>query len=420
YLHECDNELNKHLGVIRRKRCRLLGDNQKVPERDADVNIENKNLSGDGYETPEPTEQISPDSLNSSCSSYQPHTSSDDDETIVNKLKKFDYLVGPGKIEFDLNRDSIRWMVDDLDISSISELFRNNSIEKSQRQVLSVHEELALSHIFLIEEENNAGLKEYLNADSWVKINDQIRIEYPFVKLNDSIYEIWTNISKITCKQQNHLKLKKEVKTFLRQYTCKDELDESIIGVYENLINQFQTTFINEEKIEDTHVHKYVTPIVDPFFQEGKISIDWANRMSSSSTIAKRAFDPCLFGNKPDFVFKTTNQQKFIEVLIGEVKPPKSCKISIEADTVTIGKIMKSSLDLSIEYGIEDISVYGLQFAGFYILNSQRTKIIPLSDALNFILGYNGKFYGMDLNYDGVYRMMLLGQFQVPHGPESF
>ena len=89
--------------------------------------------------------------------------------------------------------------------------------------------------------------------------------------------------------------------------------------------------------------------------------------MSSSSTIAKRAFDPCLFGSKPDFIFKTTNQQKFIEVLIGEVKPPKSGKIPIEADTVKIGKIMKSSLDLSIEYGIEDISVYGLQFAGTYL-----------------------------------------------------
>ena len=40
-------------------------------------------------------------------------------------------------------------------------------------------------------------------------------------------------------------------------------------------INQFQTPFINEGRIEDTHMHKYVTPIIDPFFQEGKISIDW-------------------------------------------------------------------------------------------------------------------------------------------------
>ncbi|CAJ0830752.1 7858_t:CDS:2, partial [Entrophospora sp. SA101] len=44
-------------------------------------------LSGNYYKTPEPIEQISLGSLNSSGSN-------DDDEAIVNKLNKYDYLTG--------------------------------------------------------------------------------------------------------------------------------------------------------------------------------------------------------------------------------------------------------------------------------------------------------------------------------------
>ncbi|CAH1762050.1 898_t:CDS:2, partial [Entrophospora sp. SA101] len=81
-LHERDNELNKH-----------LDEDQKVVVNDVGVNIDDKanmihiDLSGNYYKTPEPIEQISLGSLNSSGSN-------DDDEAIVNKLNKYDYLTG--------------------------------------------------------------------------------------------------------------------------------------------------------------------------------------------------------------------------------------------------------------------------------------------------------------------------------------
>jgi hypothetical protein len=45
--------------------------------------------------------------------------------------------------------------------------------------------------------------------------------------------------------------------------------------------------------------------------------------MTESSAIAKKSFDPVLLGMKPDFMVKTTNPSKHVELLIGEIKPPK-------------------------------------------------------------------------------------------------
>ncbi|CAG8711300.1 18245_t:CDS:2 [Racocetra fulgida] len=60
--------------------------------------------------------------------------------------------------------------------------------------------------------------------------------------------------------------------------------------------------------------------------------MDWANKMSTSSAMQKRLFDPVLTGSKPDFTVRTINPNNSIELLIGEVKPPNAKHTFVDED----------------------------------------------------------------------------------------
>jgi hypothetical protein len=82
--------------------------------------------------------------------------------------------------------------------------------------------------------------------------------------------------------------------------------------------------------------------------------------MAESSAIAKRSFDPVLLGMKPDFMVKTTNPSKHVELLIGEIKPPKTRNALVSEDLISLGKMMKCALDKSINDGVDDLVICGL------------------------------------------------------------
>ncbi|CAH1762459.1 8459_t:CDS:2 [Entrophospora sp. SA101] len=113
--------------------------------------------------------------------------------------------------------------------------------------------------------------------------------------------------------------------------------------------------------------------------------------MSNSSAVERRLFDPVFFGSKPDFLIKTTNPNNYSELLFAEVKHRRSTIKAIHEDLISLGKTMKSSIDKLVEEGFEDMCVYGLHVADDIC-----------------------KCYIMNLNYDGIYRMFLLGKFEIP------
>ncbi|KAF0489653.1 hypothetical protein F8M41_022017 [Gigaspora margarita] len=69
----------------------------------------------------------------------------------------------------------------------------------------------------------------------------------------------------------------------------------------------------------------------------------------------------------------------------------------VSGDLVSLGKIMKCALDKSIEDGVDDVVICGLQ-----------------------IIGFLGMGYVMDLRYDGIYRMILIGGFELPKSSTSW
>ncbi|RIA91215.1 hypothetical protein C1645_128528 [Glomus cerebriforme] len=119
--------------------------------------------------------------------------------------------------------------------------------------------------------------------------------------------------------------------------------------------------------------------------------------MSESSAIAKRRFDPERLGTKPDFTVMTTNPQKHVELFVVEIKPNKTNNALVSEDLVSLGKTMKCAIDKSIKDGADDLVICGMQ-----------------------VIGYLGRAYVMDLRFEGIYRMILIGEFELPRGSTSW
>jgi hypothetical protein len=100
---------------------------------------------------------------------------------------------------------------------------------------------------------------------------------------------------------------------------------------------------------------------------------------------------------KPDFTITTTNPKQHVELLIGEIKPPKTRNALVSEDLVSLGKMMRCALDKSIKDNVYDLIICGLQ-----------------------VIGFLGRAYVMDLQFDGIYRMFLIGEFELPKNYTSW
>ncbi|CAB4409532.1 unnamed protein product [Rhizophagus irregularis] len=124
--------------------------------------------------------------------------------------------------------------------------------------------------------------------------------------------------------------------------------------------------------------------------------MEWANKMSESSAIAKRCFDPERLGTKPDFTVMITNPQKHVELFIIEIKPNKMNNALILEDFVSFRKTMKYAIDKSIKDGADNLVICGMQ-----------------------VIKFLGRAYVMDLWFKEIYRMILIGEFELPKGSTS-
>ncbi|CAG8564665.1 4239_t:CDS:10, partial [Diversispora eburnea] len=300
------------------------------------------------------TRETSPPSINSMHSVYvpSPSDSSINEEECIKAGKKtyrLSYFTGPGVLEWHLNEHSIRWIVSDVDISEICLEYRAEVIKKCEPMavILDASEEL---HIFVFQEESPCGLCEYFDDELWEDIFNEFQKLYPYVSIPNTIYDLFANIIKITCETQNRGERQAVARSFLKGYEIITEEERIMVEIFKDL----------------------------------KIAIEGANKMSESSAIANRSFDPILLGMKPDFTVKTTNPKQHIELLIGEVKPPNTRDELISEDLVALGKMMKCAIDKSIADG------------------------------------FLGRAYFMDLLYDGIYRMILIGEFELPKSSISW
>lgn len=325
---------------------------------------------------------------------------SDSDEVVESGKKYYlEYFVGPGENEWHLDENSTQWVVSKVDISEICLQYRAEAIAscESAAVVLSASQELALSHVFVFREEDPHGIREYFDDELWEDIFAEIQSLYPYPPIPERDYKMFSSVVKIACENSSHRDRQTAARQCLREFETTTGEEKTMEEILRNLIDNEQSSFTRNYTVEDTHIHYNVAPIVKPFFRSKKTFVDWENKMSESSAIAKRRFDQVLIGTKPDLTVRTTNPKKHVELLVGEIKPPNTRDALVAEDLVCLGRTMKNALDKSIEDGVEDLVVCGLQVDGFL-----------------------GRGYVMDLLFDGIYRMILLGEFELPAGATSW
>ncbi|CAJ0645226.1 11369_t:CDS:10 [Entrophospora sp. SA101] len=258
---------------------------------------------------------------------------------------------------------------------------------------LKPEEELALSHIFVLQEENLQGLSQYFKEELWQQLFDNIRSKYPHQPVPTAVHDLVNKVMNITYSEPSHHRCRNIIKTFLHDIKPATDSEEIMFKILRNLAENNTSSF-SDDYNEDTFIHDIIEPVVKPFFANNRrTAMKWSNTTSISLAQMKKKFDPTLMGVRPDFIVHTINYNNYIELLIGEFKPPGTKVSLVNEDFVCLGKTMKYCLDKGIEDGMEDLVIGGLQ-----------------------VIGFLGHIYIMDLCFDGVYRMILLGEILFPEG----
>ncbi|CAG8702277.1 12387_t:CDS:2, partial [Dentiscutata erythropus] len=406
-----------------KKRTAKLKRKYETEDETSETSCEPKSYKIRSSESNISTTLVESEVMSRSSTSDQTYDSPSDSEGSIKAKRSFylDYFIGPGEIDWELKEDSTMWVIGEVDISKICVEFRTSVIQKCKsKEILSTDEELALNHIFLFQEENPQGLYEYFDDESWKCVFSEIRTQYPYISVPEHVLDLCGTNVKIASQEQDPQRRRSEIKDFLRNYKTNGELEEIMHNILFNLVDRYQSSFVKNNENEDTHSHNYVAPVIKPFFPEGKkTTIDWANKTSKSSAQTMKQFDPILSGSKPDFTIRTINPKKFVELMFAEIKPPNTRADLVNEDLVTLGKTMRASFDKSLEDGV-DLVICGLHVFGWYSKANSFHRNATFTNFAFTILGYLGRCYIIDLRYDGLYRMILVGEFRFPEDPTTW
>ncbi|CAG8615612.1 3360_t:CDS:10, partial [Acaulospora morrowiae] len=292
------------------------------------------------------------------------------------------------------------WTIDDTNISEAFFRFKSFAESKADRHALKFSEHpgeiLALNSILLLEE-NSVRVQLNISSAIRTKIFEQMRTIYPKYDLPKVVEDICHRCAQVARKQTRDA-LEEEIDNAyndLRSNSSPSDKKLLRIGrnVWNHIANNWRTSFDSLQTIEDTHVHHSIHPLLCPFFPDRPDrTIDWANKLSFVSASRKKNVEG--EGHKPDFTITINKISGKFEVVFGLFKSPyKSSTHFVNVDLVDLGVLMKDSLDnMYNEKCLElDMAVFGIH-----------------------VFGYNVRIYVMDLSYDAVYRMYLMGEFEMP------
>ncbi|CAG8578662.1 2393_t:CDS:10 [Cetraspora pellucida] len=310
-----------------------------------------------------------PDESNSD-GSYQPSSDGLDDDTFVEPEDEIfsetrrrrtqyirDWFTGPGIMKSTLSADAEKWVIGTLDISNILLEYRDISVHKIfENKVNEVSEILSLNHIFLFERNVTSGLSSLIEPESLKIVFDTIKNEFDLYYLS--------NDDVFRCHKMAE--------------TASNDFGECKL-----LLRKWQKNL--DDNQEDLILETFESMSTD---------------VLGASVHRKRKFDPSLQGRKADFSIYIPIKGKKCYLLTSEVKSAnyilsnKNKITSEDCDLVKLGNGMKDIIDKCIEDGVED------------------TNLI--------ICGFQCRVYAMDLKYEAIYRMILLGKFYLPRDSSDF
>ncbi|RUP47319.1 hypothetical protein BC936DRAFT_145863 [Jimgerdemannia flammicorona] len=270
--------------------------------------------------------------------------------------------------------------------------FRQHCIEKAHSDDLeNVTQVLALNHVFLFEDGKENNLREMFDGELWMAVVNDIEKQSVSYRLSND------DILRCHAMSEAASHTFEDCKSLLRKWQQQEADGDVLTEFFESMYLQ-QESWWNQE---DAFVHEILGPVLKPFFASNKLlKRNWSTDTLDASSHRKKKFDPSLQGRKPDFSVFTSVKSKKEFLFVAEIKSPKHRgRSDLLDDKAKLGNEMKDSLDMMIDDGIEndDVIICGL-----------------------LVQGFRYSVYTIDLKYDGVYRMALLGQFFLPRDNHDF
>ncbi|CAG8650566.1 1333_t:CDS:10, partial [Funneliformis mosseae] len=292
----------------------------------------------------------------------------------------------------------VEWIIYEISISESFFSLKEHAISMANEHKLTYSnhpgEMLTLNSILLLEE-NSIRAKLNIPSDIRRKVFKQMKDMYSKHDLPNVVSELCHQCAKIA--RETRMNLEDSIEytpCFLFEHIfLKLNTNSTLKYIKFNSVENLRTTFDDPLTIEDTYVHYLIHSILRPFFPDepGK-TINWANKMSLAS--ASRKIDSDGEGHRPDFMLTIDlNGYNKFEILFGLFKSPSKANSQlVNVDLVDLGVLMKYLLDDIYGKGVElEMVVFGIHS-----------------------FGYNIRIYAVDLLYDGMYRMFLLGEFELP------
>ncbi|CAI2192878.1 13904_t:CDS:2, partial [Funneliformis geosporum] len=318
-------------------------------------------------------------------------------ETRKHLLVKDEEFISIKRRQMDMKSPNVEWIIDDINISESFFSLKEHAISMANEHKLTYSnhpgEMLALNSILLLEE-NSIRAQLNIPSDIRRKVFKQMKDMYPKQDLPNVVNEFCRRCAKIA-RENSRINLEDSIEDVyddLKKNSTDKHLLRTCQKVWGHIVENWRTSFDDPLTI-DTYVHHLMHFILRPFFPDelGR-TVNWANKMSLAS--AARKIDSDGEGHRPDFMFTIDlNGYTKFEIVFGLFKSPiKANSQLINVDLVDLGVLMKDSLDNIYNKGVElEMVVFGIHS-----------------------FGYNIRIYAMDLSYDGIYRMFLLGEYELP------
>ncbi|KAI8364371.1 uncharacterized protein BYT42DRAFT_609025 [Radiomyces spectabilis] len=298
-----------------------------------------------------------------------------------NATRNFFWLPGPGVIQEISNPDKKddEWLIGEVNLSKTLHKHHNDVVNKCQEVDLSDPAEiLGLNYIFLFPLNKKCGIwpsiPNELQKDVIVQINiDEGRSDLPWEAI-----EAVRAINKATRSRDN---VQRGILSIMQSFLDKPQL-EPFGNCLFTLVNNYQGDRSSEQE-EWQFAECTLMPYLRAIFPANEdFQISGPTRSSKAAKFFYSMADTTLIAPKPDVVISKND----MEFLAGEFKCPNKKCVGVYNDLVKLGNELKFMLDAIIYDGADEAAlVVGI-----------------------LLEGVKCRTYKLDLDYNGVYRLIEL------------
>ncbi|KAF7724813.1 hypothetical protein EC973_000697 [Apophysomyces ossiformis] len=318
------------------------------------------------------------------------------------RRSRYDYAATGGTTDCNLYHENARWILGEANISEYLMTYRLKSIKENQKpKSLSDGRILSLNFVFLFSRNRQRSCISHLPLLVQDSVYQQLQHDESQLNIpsNGLVWcaELTKKLKSNFHDRDNWPAKELAAKFVLDAIISRDKTLASVAFILQDL-TQKCITWSEDVLVEDTFIHQYLSTFIDYLFcRDENLKHKWANAMleaclTSSSSSFKRPRRSTVMDEEfePDFTSYVDVHGRRFDLFCVEVKKPGGRNGGPYTDLVKLGKEMKLMLDALIKSEVPNPKVCGL-----------------------LVNGSSCKTYRMDLEYEAIYRLVQLDEFEL-------